>query len=111
MTADGTVDIVGDQQLLRFERRLAHPVERVWAAITEPAELEKWLARASVQLVPGGTIRLQWLNTDTEGNHAVMTAFVTEIDPPYLLEYQATSTACCAGNCTATATARCCCSP
>jgi uncharacterized protein YndB with AHSA1/START domain len=27
---------------LRIERRLAHPVERVWRAVTEPAELERW---------------------------------------------------------------------
>ena len=33
---------VGGRPALRVERRLAHPVERVWRAVTEPAELARW---------------------------------------------------------------------
>ena len=33
MTAtDGTLERRGDTQVIRFERRLDHPVERVWRA-------------------------------------------------------------------------------
>lgn len=40
---DGTLVTIEDgRRALRFERRLAHPVERVWRAVTEPAELERW---------------------------------------------------------------------
>lgn len=35
MTRDGSVERIGDKRVLRFQRRLEHPVERVWAAITE----------------------------------------------------------------------------
>jgi uncharacterized protein YndB with AHSA1/START domain len=38
----GTLEIVDGRRALRFERRLAHPVERVWRAVTEPAELARW---------------------------------------------------------------------
>ncbi len=31
-----------DGPKLRFERRYAHPIERVWRAITEPDELRHW---------------------------------------------------------------------
>lgn len=38
----GTLSDVDGRPALRFERRLPHPVERVWRAVTEPAELERW---------------------------------------------------------------------
>src|SRR5439155_20424380 len=37
-TVNGTLWTEQGRQVLRFERRLAHPVEKVWRAITEPAE-------------------------------------------------------------------------
>ena len=39
---DGTLQTIDGRPALRFERRLAHPVERVWRAVTEPAELAQW---------------------------------------------------------------------
>lgn len=38
----GSLETVDDRPALRFERRLARPVERVWRAITEPDELARW---------------------------------------------------------------------
>jgi uncharacterized protein YndB with AHSA1/START domain len=84
--ADGTVERRGDRTILRYERRLNHPVATVWAAITEPARLRQWLADADVALAEGGAVQLRWLNTDDEGNRAVMDATVTALDPPRVLE-------------------------
>ncbi len=39
---DGTLQTIDGRPALRFERRLAHPMERVWRAVTEPAELAQW---------------------------------------------------------------------
>ena len=39
---DGTLQTIDGRLALRFERRLAHSLERVWRAVTEPAELEQW---------------------------------------------------------------------
>ena len=39
---DGTLETIDGRPALRFERRLAHPVPRVWRAVTEPAELAQW---------------------------------------------------------------------
>jgi uncharacterized protein YndB with AHSA1/START domain len=39
---NGTYTEVGDRPAIVFERRLAHPVDAVWRAITEPAELAAW---------------------------------------------------------------------
>ena len=38
----GSEQIVDGRPALRFERRLNHSVERVWRAVTDPAELARW---------------------------------------------------------------------
>lgn len=35
---DGTVELTDGKRIIRFERRLAHPIDRVWAALTGPDE-------------------------------------------------------------------------
>jgi uncharacterized protein YndB with AHSA1/START domain len=71
--------------VLRWERRLAHPVDRVWRAVTEPADLVGWLADADVDLRAGGRVQLRWLNSGEAG--AVATGTVALVDPPRLVEY------------------------
>ena len=39
---NGTLSTVDGRPALSFERRLAHPVERVWRAVSEPDELARW---------------------------------------------------------------------
>jgi uncharacterized protein YndB with AHSA1/START domain len=83
MSREGTAEFHADHAILRFERRLGHPVERVWAAITDPAEIEAWWGRATVDLREGGAMRIEWLNGDV-----TMPAAITELDPPRLLEIE-----------------------
>jgi len=45
--ADGVVEQRDGRTVLRFERRLRHPIERVWAALTEPARLASGSPRPS----------------------------------------------------------------
>jgi uncharacterized protein YndB with AHSA1/START domain len=78
--ADGT-------HVLRWERRIPHPVPRVWRAVTEPAELAAWLAEADVDLRPGGRVQLRWQNTGESGERAVATGTVARVDEPRLVEY------------------------
>jgi uncharacterized protein YndB with AHSA1/START domain len=84
---DGTLQRRDGEHVLRFERRLSHPIDRVWAALTQPAGLVGWLAEADVDLREGGRIELRWLNHDDAGNSAVARGTVTALDPPRLLEY------------------------
>ncbi len=44
--ADGTVEQIGGQHVLRFERWYPHPVERVWRAVTAPDEMAQWFPSA-----------------------------------------------------------------
>jgi uncharacterized protein YndB with AHSA1/START domain len=78
----GTVHERADGYQLRFERHLLHPVEKVWAALTNPAQLAQWLAPGEIELTLGGRIYLAF--TDGAG---VIDGRVTAIAPPRLLEF------------------------
>jgi hypothetical protein len=43
----GTLKTINGRPALRVERTLAHSVERVWRAISEPAEPERWFPAAA----------------------------------------------------------------
>jgi uncharacterized protein YndB with AHSA1/START domain len=83
MSREGSAEFHADHAILRFERRLLQPPERVWSAITDPAEIEAWWGAADVDLRPGGTMRIEWLNGDV-----TMPATITELDPPRVLEIE-----------------------
>ena len=42
MASYGTLHDVDGRMMLRFERRLAHPVSRVWKLVTTPEGLAQW---------------------------------------------------------------------
>jgi uncharacterized protein YndB with AHSA1/START domain len=53
----GTVTIEGEYATLRYERRLSHPREVVWRAITAPKALVGWMnTKAVIDGRNGGTI-------------------------------------------------------
>jgi uncharacterized protein YndB with AHSA1/START domain len=68
-----------------FVRHLRHPTERVWAALTDPAQLRQWAPfNADRDLSGVGDATL----TMIDGDVAVpLAASVTQAQPPTLLEY------------------------
>lgn len=66
---------------LRFERRLSHPPERVWAALTETEELGRWFMAGTVEPHVGGRVRFE------SGEEGGTEGEVLAWDPPRLLEY------------------------
>ncbi len=42
MTTEATLISTGDKPVLRFERFLPRPIEDVWRAVTDPAEMRAW---------------------------------------------------------------------
>jgi uncharacterized protein YndB with AHSA1/START domain len=79
-----TLDTIGGKAVLRFERRLAHPPEKVFKAISDPAELQHWFpATVETELRVGApmTFTLQHMDADVPGGE------VLEIEPPKLLVY------------------------
>lgn len=84
MTVDedrlGTISRNGDRFDLAYVRRIAKPIETVWAAITTPERIADWFAIVDIDPRVGGHYRIRFSPDDTpiEG---VITAF----DPPRLL--------------------------
>ena len=78
----GSVHERADDYQLRFERHLLHPVEQVWAALTNPRQLAQWLAPGEIDLTLGGRVYLAFTDGDS-----VIDGRVTAIAPPRLLEF------------------------
>jgi len=79
----GSYETVGGRAALRFERRLAHPVEKVWRAVTEPDELAHWFpATVTVDLRPGGAMSFDF------GGGMTLGGVVTELDPPRVFAFR-----------------------
>lgn len=70
--------------VLRIERRLKHPPERVWRAITEPAELSRWYPFPASAVEPrvGGRIRFEL------GPAGTVEAVVTEAEAPRVFAFR-----------------------
>jgi uncharacterized protein YndB with AHSA1/START domain len=74
---NGTLVTVDDRPALRFERHLDHSVERVWRAVTEPQELERWFV-APVDWTPEQGERIDEMGQTGE---------VTELEAPRLIAW------------------------
>ncbi len=82
---NGEVTFDGDFARLHYQRRMAHPPQRVWAALTDPAQLKKWFMASSVAIDgrPGGSF-------ETVAGPAQMRAHgrILTWDPPRVYEYE-----------------------
>ncbi|WP_028926497.1 SRPBCC family protein [Pseudonocardia acaciae] len=68
---------------VRVERRLAHPVEKVWRALTEPSHLNRWFPfDVEADLKVGGTVRF----VEKEGG-STLGGVITDLEPPRLIAY------------------------
>jgi uncharacterized protein YndB with AHSA1/START domain len=78
----GDLDQIRDGWQLRFTRELPHPAEKVWAAITEPAQLARWFPDTIVvdEWRVGATLRFESPELSFEGE-------VQAVEPPSLLEF------------------------
>jgi uncharacterized protein YndB with AHSA1/START domain len=74
---NGTLETVNDRPALRFERRLNHSIERVWRAVSDPAELARWFV-APVEWGP---------ETGEAFEAAGQTGEITELEPPRLIAW------------------------
>jgi uncharacterized protein YndB with AHSA1/START domain len=79
-----TYDTTGDRPALTFERRLAHPVERVWRAVTDPDELAHWFpSRVSGDVAPGARLTFAFPDDDLPA----LEGEVVELEPPRLFAF------------------------
>jgi uncharacterized protein YndB with AHSA1/START domain len=74
----------GTRPVLRMERRLPHPVEKVWRALTEFDQLQHWFPGAFTgDLVPGGRLHFAPSGPGEDASEGE----VVEVDPPRLLAF------------------------
>ena len=74
----GEVTVEGEYGTLKFERRLSHPVETVWKAITDQKEIFRWLPdyKGTFDGYNGGAIDL--VNT-VSGSHVTGNILVWDL--------------------------------
>jgi uncharacterized protein YndB with AHSA1/START domain len=80
-----SLNTVEGHPVLRFERRLAHPVDKVWTAITDVAELKHWFpAPFEAELKTGAPIQFKIADMDLEDTEGE----VLEVERPRLFVYR-----------------------
>jgi hypothetical protein len=59
----GLVQADGPRVSITFRRLLHHPIQEVWGAITEPAQVEAWAAaKLTREDAPGGPLEIGHAN-------------------------------------------------
>ena len=81
---DGVIRRDGDRYTLTFTRRLKHPVDKVWAALTVPERIADWLATATISPGPGlgADFALHFINLDYR-----MAGKIVAYEPPRLIAW------------------------
>jgi len=79
LAIDGTLREDAGELLVRFERWLDSPPMKVWAALTEPELLARWLGDTDIDPKVGGRYTIQWSSP--------MTGTITMFEPERVLEY------------------------
>ena len=82
-TANGTTTRNADHATITFSRRLAHPVDAVWAAITDSSLISQWLAPTTFDGREGGEVDI-----DFGGEEGHTTGRILTFDPPRTLEHE-----------------------
>src|SRR5437016_14050920 len=77
----GTLTRQGDRWMLSFTRRLAHPREKVWRAVTEPEHLAAWFPQEIVGERRAGA-PLRFVASSGDAFEGEMVVF----DPPSVME-------------------------
>ena len=95
MTETRNADAYGvliEPAILKIQRLLPGPIERIWAYLTESELRRKWLAAGEMEMKVGAPFELIWRNdelTDPPGQRPPgfsaerrMQSRITELDPP-----------------------------
>ena len=80
----GTVAFDGDYATIRFSRRIGHPPEDVWSALTDPKQLQSWyMTRATI--VGGRSGSIEFWSGPSQFH---VTGRILSWDPPRLFEHE-----------------------
>ena len=77
----GRITTEGDRRVLTITREFRAPIEDVWAAVTEPERLARWIGTFTGDPASGGGVP-----DDAEGATEPEEMEIRECDPPRLLK-------------------------
>jgi uncharacterized protein YndB with AHSA1/START domain len=81
-----TLDTIDGRPVLRFERRLRHAPEKVWKAITDPAEMAHWFpTTVETELRVGARMRFTFPDDEAA---IVEDGEILEFDPPKVYAFR-----------------------
>jgi uncharacterized protein YndB with AHSA1/START domain len=81
----GTVSFDGEHAIMTFRRRLPHPIETVWAAITDPAERTAWFGETTID---GDRIEMLPQDPPAAEEAKRMTGKILVWQPPHVFEHE-----------------------
>jgi uncharacterized protein YndB with AHSA1/START domain len=84
----GELTIDGDRATMTFRRHLPHPIEAVWAALTEPVERKAWFGETVIDARTGGTIEMMPDERPAAPDAKRLTGRILVWDPPHVLEHE-----------------------
>jgi uncharacterized protein YndB with AHSA1/START domain len=82
---NGELEPCGDRWQVRFTRELAHPAEKVWRAVIEPAHLDAWFPQ---RIVGGWRVGAPLTFESRNGEFPPFDGEVLACEPPSLLEFR-----------------------
>jgi uncharacterized protein YndB with AHSA1/START domain len=87
-TPAGTLWVTDAGTTIAFERRLAHPIDRVWAALTDPGERARWFGPTTIDPREGGTVETIAEGPPVSETMRTLTGRILVWDPPHVLEHE-----------------------
>jgi uncharacterized protein YndB with AHSA1/START domain len=84
MSEYGTAESIAGRWVLRFERQLPHPREKVWDALTRPERIREWFGEGDIdlELVDGGKFVIR-----TTGPPELVKAIIDEVGEEGLVQH------------------------
>jgi uncharacterized protein YndB with AHSA1/START domain len=91
MTIDdryGELTLEGERATMTFRRHLPHPIETVWAALTDHLERKAWFGQTVIDGRTGGNIEMVPDEPPAAPDAKRLTGRILVWDPPYVLEHE-----------------------
>src|SRR3546814_13659331 len=84
---DGVIEPTADGGVIRFERRLAYPVDEVWDAVTNPERLADWWLPFDADITVHLRVRGELVMAGRCDDAPTMNCTILRREPPTLLKY------------------------
>jgi uncharacterized protein YndB with AHSA1/START domain len=85
---NGFIAVEGNHATLTFKRRLQHPIDAVWAAITDPEQRANWFGITMIDGRVGGTIEMVAQGPPLPSEQRTVRGRILVWEPPRVFEHE-----------------------